>query len=329
MKILYAIQGTGNGHISRARDIVPALAKHGQVHTLISGTQADVQPGFEVDYRFKGLGFIFGKKGGVDLFKTFLKAKTQRFYREIKHLPIDKYDLVISDFEPVSAWACYAANKTCIQLSHQAAVIHPNAPKPAKTDYFGQLVLKYYAPQTEAIGFHFKSYASNIYTPVIRKSVRDLTPEVRDHYTVYLPAYDDQRIFEILSQLPNVKWQVFSKHNREAFKQKNVSFQPIQNEAFIHSLATCTGLLCGAGFETPAEALYLKKKVLAIPMKNQYEQHCNAAALAQMGVPIIKSLKKKRIETISDWIESSERVEVRYPDETQSIIDGLILKYAK
>ena len=27
MKILYAIQGTGNGHISRARDIIPILKK--------------------------------------------------------------------------------------------------------------------------------------------------------------------------------------------------------------------------------------------------------------------------------------------------------------
>ena len=27
MKILYAIQGTGNGHISRARDIIPVLQK--------------------------------------------------------------------------------------------------------------------------------------------------------------------------------------------------------------------------------------------------------------------------------------------------------------
>ncbi len=329
MKILYAIQGTGNGHVSRARDIIPALAKHGTVHTLISGTQADVNPGFEVNHRYKGLGFIFGKKGGVDLFKTFMKAKSRRFYREIKQVPVSKYDLIISDFEPVSAWACYAAGIPCVQLSHQAAVINPASPKPASIDYFGQLVLKYYAPQTEAIGFHFQEYAPNIHTPVIRSQIRDLEPEIRDHYTVYLPAYDDERIFEVLSKISEVKWQVFSKHNREAFKRLNVSFQPVQNESFVHSLATSAGLLCGAGFETPAEALFMKKKVMVIPMKNQFEQHCNAAALAKMGVPVLKSLKKKHAETIAAFIKSDKVIEVNYPDQTQAIIDGLVHKYAR
>ena len=42
MKILYAIQGTGNGHLSRARDIIPILQKKGEVDILISGIQSDV-----------------------------------------------------------------------------------------------------------------------------------------------------------------------------------------------------------------------------------------------------------------------------------------------
>jgi UDP:flavonoid glycosyltransferase YjiC (YdhE family) len=31
MKILYAIQGTGNGHIARAFDVIPHLKRHGEV----------------------------------------------------------------------------------------------------------------------------------------------------------------------------------------------------------------------------------------------------------------------------------------------------------
>ena len=50
MKILYAIQGTGNGHISRARDIIPLLQKKGELDILISGTEADVDLGFPVKY---------------------------------------------------------------------------------------------------------------------------------------------------------------------------------------------------------------------------------------------------------------------------------------
>ena len=39
MKILYAVQGTGNGHFSRAQDVIPLLKKKAQVDILVSGTQ--------------------------------------------------------------------------------------------------------------------------------------------------------------------------------------------------------------------------------------------------------------------------------------------------
>ena len=41
MKILYAIQGTGNGHLSRAHDILPELQKYGNVDIIISGTDSE------------------------------------------------------------------------------------------------------------------------------------------------------------------------------------------------------------------------------------------------------------------------------------------------
>ena len=66
MKILFAIQGTGNGHLSRARDVYPELAKYGEVDVLISGIQADVDVPFPVKYKMYGMSFVFGKKGGVE-----------------------------------------------------------------------------------------------------------------------------------------------------------------------------------------------------------------------------------------------------------------------
>ena len=51
MKILYAIQGTGNGHISRARDIIPLLQKEHDVDILISGSQTDVELPFYIKYK--------------------------------------------------------------------------------------------------------------------------------------------------------------------------------------------------------------------------------------------------------------------------------------
>lgn len=321
MKILYAIQGTGNGHLSRSMDIVPLLQKIGDVDVLVSGTQGDLKLPFPVKYQLHGFGFVFGKSGGVDLWKSFLKSRFRKFINEINDLPVDSYDVVINDFEPVSAWACYLKNKPCIGLSHQAAVLHENAPLPDDTDMMGRLILKHYAPVTKQYGFHFKAFGPNIFTPVIRQQVRDQAIANKGHYTVYLPAYDDKRLIKHLTEFKDVEWDVFSKHNKKTFRHKNVFIQPISNEAFIKSMAQSAGVLCGGGFETPAEALFMKKKLLVIPMKTQYEQQLNAAALKQMGVPVIKSLKSKHSEIILDWINNGKPIKVNYPDNTKIILD--------
>lgn len=325
MKVLYAIQGTGNGHLSRARDIIPILQKKNiDLDILVSGTQADVNLPFEIKYQLKGLSFIFGKKGGVDVWETYFKAKTMRLHKEINSLPVEQYDLVINDFEPVSAWACKLKKKPCVSLSHQAAVLSPNAPKPKKKDAVGKLILKKYAPATKQYGFHFKAYDEHIFTPVIRQDIRNAEIKQGDHYTVYLPSYDDEKILKLLSKLSQVHWQVFSKHNKKTILKDNISIQPITNEAFVTSMATSKGILCGGGFETPAEALFMKKKLLVIPMKGQYEQQCNAAALKDMGVTVIKSFKKKHLKTIAEWLENDTIVKVDYPDMTEQIIDQLL-----
>jgi len=329
MKILYAIQGTGNGHLSRARDIIPILQKKGELDILVSGIQADVELPYPVKYKFRGLSFIFGKKGGIDLVKTYQKSNLKQLYKEIKSLPIEEYDLVIKDFEPVCAWACKMKHKKCIGLSHQAAVINKKSPKPKKKDMIGKAVLHNYAPVSEAYGFHFGAYDKNIFTHVIRSQVRQAKVLDKGHYTVYLPAYSDKRIIKVLGEIRDVQWQVFSKYSKKEYAEKNIHIRPVTNDDFIESLIACTGILCGAGFETPAEALFLKKKLMAIPMKGQYEQQCNAAALKTMGVPIIKSLKKKHLEKIKSWVGCKQLILVNYPNSTERIINMVIKKQSE
>ncbi len=324
MRILYAIQGTGNGHICRAREIVPILQQYGEVDTLVSGTQADVDPGFPVKYKLHGLGFIFGKKGGVDVMATYRKNNIKGFLEEVAMLPVEEYDLIINDFEPVSAWACYFRKRKCIGLSHQYAVLNKWAPQAKKSDPVGRAVLKHYAPVTNGYGFHFDAYADRIYPPVIRQDVRALHPGHGKHYTVYLPAYDDERIISVLSLFKEVEWHVFSKHNHEAYVKQNISIRPVTGEAFLESMASSAGVLCGAGFETPAEAMYLEKKLMVIPMKGQYEQQCNAAALKKMGIAVIRSLKKKHADKIQAWLSSPKIVPAHYPHRAPEVIETII-----
>jgi len=209
-------------------------------------------------------------------------------------------------------------------LSHQAAILASGAPKPDKSDPMGRLILKKYAPSSLQFGFHFEAYQENIFTPVIRQDIRQARKYSGDYYTVYLPSYSDNKLVEVLTQVKDVKWEVFSKHNRKVHTHDHLIIRPVTNEAFVNSMAGSRGILCGAGFETPAEALYLQKKLLVIPMKGQYEQQCNMAALQAMGVPVLKSLKKKYLESIKEWIDTHHNVDVNYPDITENVIDQLL-----
>jgi uncharacterized protein (TIGR00661 family) len=324
MKILYAIQGTGNGHISRALEIIPYLQAHGEVDILVSGTSYDLKLPFKVKYQLKGLSFVFGKNGGVDVWNTYLKMNSIRLLKEINSLPVDKYDLVISDFEPISSWACSRNNLPCVGLSNQVATLCADAPKPKTTDLFGKFILQHYAPTTHNYGLHFINYADNIFTPIIRKQVREIKIKNKDHYTVYLPSFDDEKIIKFLKEFKGISWEVFSKHNKKIQRLKNIIIQPIDNNSFLKSMATAKGVLCNAGFGTTSEALFLQKKLLVIPMKTQYEQHCNAAVLESMGVPVVKSLKTKHHDKLKKWLQDDKIVQVNYPNITAQIVEKII-----
>ncbi len=325
MKVLYAIQGTGNGHIARAGEIIPILRKKAGLDILISGTQADIQLPFEVNYQLHGLSFTFGTVGGINFWKTARNLALIKLYRDVKELPVEKYDLVINDFEPVSAWACAIKNVPVVSLSHQSAVLHENAPRPQKNDRLGEFILKNYAPADKTYGFHFASYGEGVFTPVIRSEIRNAKAYNNGHYIVYLPAYSDKNIIESLNRFRDISWTVFSKHSKSAYECDNIKVFPVDNNMFIQHVVNCQGVLCGAGFETPAEVLYLGKKLMVIPMNGQYEQQCNAAALKKLGVPVAENLQAGGISVIEEWLKNDQAIEINYPEKTEEIID-IVLK---
>jgi len=327
MKILYAIQGTGNGHISRAREIVPLLQRYGELDLLVSGTEAEVTLSQPLKYRLHGFSFVFGTKGGVDKWATFKLMNLRQLWHDMHDLPLKQYDLIINDFEPVSAWACRLQKLPSVSLSHQCSFVSPKTPRPEKWNY-AEWLFKYYSPTTYHIGFHFERYDDFIHTPVIRSDIRNLEPGNLGHYTVYLPAYDDKTLVKYLSRT-GVEWHIFSKRQKIPYREGNVQIFPVNNETFNKSMASCTGLLTGGGFEGPAEALYLQKKVLVIPMSGQYEQQCNALAASRLGVPVVHAIDDDFPEHLNKWIADDKKVRVDFPDETTQIIDNMIKKYAK
>lgn len=327
MKILYAIQGTGNGHLSRAIDIIPELKKHGSLDLFVSGAQAEIVLPYPVKYKSKGLSFYFGKSGGINFLKTFQKNSSKDVIKEIKNFPVDDYDLVVNDFEPITAWACKRKEVKIVSLSHQAALLSKKAPRPKVIDPFGEWMLKNYAPVKKYVGFHFEEYDKNIFTPVIRNAIRQAKVTDAGHYTVYLPAYDDKKLVQRLLKLDKIKWHIFSKHTKKPYHVGRISVFPVSGIDFIESVVSSSGVVCGAGFETPAEVLHLNKKLLVVPMKSQYEQHCNAAALKKLGVPVLKKIKRKSVKRIEQWLQQSKPLNISFPDVTANAVEHLFNKF--
>lgn len=328
MKTLYAIQATGNGHISRAREIIPHLLNHGELDLLVSGRQADVSLPYLVKFKKPGISYTFGKKGGIDMIDTVKHLRPLHFFKDIYSFPVQDYDLVINDFEPVTAWACKIRKKKCIALSHQSAYLSHKTPRPEKRDPFAELVFRKYAPADDLYGFHFKAFDSFIYTPVIRSEIRKLETTNKGHITVYLPAHADELLISHFSKLKEVRWEVFSKHTKSSYDLPNISVRPVNNDEFVASLASGDGLLTAGGFESPAEAIHLRKKIMIVPMSNQYEQQCNSVAMKSLGITVVKQIDSEFTGRLRSWLSFGFPLNIHYPDITGRIIEELMLKHA-
>ena len=296
------------------------MSKYAEVDVLLSGIQGDLKLNFPVKYKFHGAGFVFGKKGGIDYTKTIAKTRPFRFFYDVFKLNLKRYDLIVSDFEPVSTWASKWTKIKRVGLSHQASFLSKKTPRPKKRNAFGEFVFKRFAPVDRFIGLHYRAYDENVYTPVVRKEIRSLELTEGEHVIVYLPAFHEDVFKKYLLKIDRVNWKVFSKHTKEYTKEGNVEVFPIDNDNWMKNLASAYGAIIGAGFASTSEMLYLKKKFIAIPMNDQYEQLCNAVALEDMGVTIVRSIDDTFKSRVEQWLKESEPVDIRFPDHSDLLV---------
>lgn len=324
MKVLYAIQGTGNGHISRAKEIVPRLGAFSEFDLLISGRQFEVNPDFEPRFSLNGLSLHYTRNGGIDFVATFRKNSFRNFLHEVKSLPVEEYDLVINDFEPVSAWACRMKGVPCISLSHQASFLDKSVPKASRFFHPAELILRFFAPAKDRFGFHFKAYGEQVFGPLIRSDIRALQPADHGHYLVYLPAYSPVKLLRILRSFSSCRFEVFSRGLDKTRQCGHVQFHPIGSSNFEEKLRTSAGVICSAGFELPSESLFLGKKLLVIPIKGQYEQACNARGLKDLGVAVISELRTTQLGL---WLKHGESIKLEFKDEVDQVLRQLFESY--
>ncbi len=326
MKILYAVQATGNGHIARATELLPSLENYGQVDVFLSGSNSSIDVNLPVKYRSRGLSLFYGNSGGLDYFKMFRSLAPFRLLREVNSLPVEKYDLVISDFEAITAMACRSKQIPFIHFGHQASFTSDKAPRPAKKDRIGEWILRHYASSPSSMGLHFKQYDDFICQPIIKQQILASDPIDKGHVTVYLSHYSDEVIEKALAKAKDTCFHVFSKQKKQVERKGNILFIPVNNKQFTESLISSAGVITGAGFETPAEALVLGKRLLCLPIRGQYEQLCNAAALEDFGVPVIHSVTNEFTASVKEWLSGPLQQQLVLSQSTHSIVEKVITK---
>ena len=320
MKILYGVQGTGNGHITRARVMARELYHAGNdVTFLFTGRPKDTLFDMGVFNHFewrKGLTFNTDK-GQVNYIKTVLDSHPIQFIQDIKSLDLSEYDLIISDFEPVTAWAAKTRKAPILAIGHQYAFQHA-IPK-IKTDPLAELVMKYFAPSDYNIGLHWHHFNQPILPPIIETP----TPPQFAHKNkilVYLPFENQHQIIKLLAPFQDFDFHIYAPTVIHC-PESHILVKSLSREGFQKDLYDSAGIISNAGFELASETLQLGKRLLAKPLHMQMEQLSNALALAELNYgSIMKDLDSSIIEP---WLYDSRAVRINYPNVARYIVQWI------
>jgi uncharacterized protein (TIGR00661 family) len=324
VKIFYGVQGTGNGHITRARALAPKLKASGaDVTYLFTGRprsdlfEMDVFGDFE--WR-RGLTFQT-HKGNIQYVATALNNNLLTFLRDVSSLRLEDYDLVISDFEPVTAWAARMRGIRTVGIGHQYAF--GQAIPIAGADFMGTQLLKYFAPVTVGLGVHWHHFGESILPPIIETTGSDCA-SITKKIIVYLPFEDVHEVIRLLEPFNSHQFHIYNPSGDVVTggNTSHITVKGVARQSFKNDFADCGGVICNAGFELPSEALHHGKRLLVKPLHGQMEQLSNALAIDQLNLGHV--MHDLNAESIARWLVNSHSIGIRFPDVAQSIVDWLL-----
>lgn len=324
MKILYGVQGTGNGHIARARIMAEAFAARSDVTVdfVFSGRAPDKYFDMQVfgNYRcLEGLSFV-SENGQVNRFKTIKNASLRNLFRDIRQFKTESYDLLINDFEPVTAWAAKCNKLPSISISHQASFAYA-VPK-AGDSLLNRTLIKYFAPTDLQLGVHWYHFNQPILPPFISPR---LQPEVGgNHILVYLPFEHIKDIHEMLDPISEQLFICFHPEISAHVKRGHIHWYPTSKDSFETHLKQANGVIANGGFELSSEALQLGKKLLIKPLHGQFEQLSNVVTLDKLG--LCQPLFQLSTDGVEDWLELPDNEAVQFPQNPQILIDWIVKK---
>lgn len=312
MHILYGVQGTGNGHISRASAMQQALAAWPdlKVTWLLSGRERSRGCGAIADFEWReGLTFVT-RDGRVRLLDTLRRNSLLRFFDDVRNLDLRPYDLIISDYEPVISHAARRRGIPVTGIGHQYAFEH--AIPMAGTNPLVNALMRGFAPVTQGIGLHWHHFDAPILPPIIDLELPARLPPLQSgKVIVYLPFESLAAIRTVLRPFRGFDFFIYHPDASRS-DEDNLHLRPISRE-FKQDLLDAALVMTNSGFELISECLQLGKRILSKPLQGQMEQLSNAAALQQLGYAhVIARLDPREIGA---WLEQDKpAIQLQYPD---------------
>lgn len=325
MKILYGIQGTGNGHLTRARILARHFSESDiEVTYLVSGRDADKFFAMEIfgDYLHRrGLTF-HSENGAISYSKTAYKNNPLQFISEVLSLDVKGYDLIITDFEPVSAWAGRIHSVPVLGIGHQYAFEF--AIPMAGENLLAKTVMRYFAPAKFSLGLHWHHFNSPILPPVIDIDIsRQAAGGKKMKILVYLAFEDQTLIQQLLAQFPHYQFIIYAPQYSEK-ERGNLSLRGISLAGFKRDLQCADAVICNSGFELISECLQLGLPVLVKPVHKQMEQLSNSQALATLNYAT--TCQTLSFTVINQWLKSNRAdLKITFPDVGKAIVQWLSL----
>lgn len=327
IKILYGIQATGNGHLSRSIEIIKKLKETNKfdIDILLSGQQKDIELDIDVKYRFDGLKFDINKE--LDALNIIKSNNIFKLIKNIYSLNIKQYDLIITDFEPITSWAAMLKRKKILGIGNHYKFL---SNKFSANMYYNlnKIFCKIISPISSYIYFdYFKSEKSCL--PIIKQELIRKKTEIepkKNLILTYIHSIPWYKQLIDLSHLEGYEFIIYTSDLNlllETIKISNFTIKRINPKSFNEDLLKSEAVICNAGFQLTSESLFLGKKMYVIPMKKQIEQIYNAEQLKNIGIMTEKNINKDKLVEL---MESDFFVEINFDEQFDFITEKILEK---
>lgn len=335
VKIYYGICGEGMGHAGRSLALIERLLSMGHRVTIFTFADAFrllANSGYH-SCSVNGLQFRVSRSGGVNSFGTLCNfVRYLRSRREsldlVRQMAIaERPDLVITDFEPVTAIAAASLGIHCVSVDNQHRFCEPlgNAfpmHLRAYSRMAGEFVRRWIKGPSQCIVAVFHQCPASRKFRHVAALMRDrfarVAPSDGDHVVLYAKGILGERLLRIASTVPAR----FMAYGCSGVAAANIEYKETNSDGFIADLASCRGVLCTAGQQLIGEARYFGKPILAVPMPQQYEQEINARYARNEGIGDYCSIDELNSSRVEQGLRNSTGVS-RRENGVDQIIDLL------